>query len=551
MGTEFLHAAQPASAPSHSSDERIMTSPSSSSFPPVMSNEFFQQYDEVSSEASDLETRQQSLRDATQAHQSVVDEQSRTQQKIAHNKRRIQEETDRIQVVSTHWFYGTTALQPQLWFRGGTKGKIERSKTKLAKCQQELIRQESILKDIETVRLPPVTVALEVEQAKYDNVAAAAARQTQMKLYAVKQFPSAQWLRLEEQERSLKERLERLTLESDRMQDTIQQYSKAGRDFQGAITACKSAIQHHEKYLKLKRQAAATPLSIEKNWASGNGDGDAAPHTEGLSTSSAKPNDGEEETRRKMERQREKDAKSIQREQRQAKQKFQEAQRKATQAVGALRVAFGSIPISVRERHGNVCHSLDEGISRMSDYLAGRSMSCQSHDCSYGNLQISHEQGIAISFGKGNAYQCSSNTSSSSSSPNRFHEEQLTILQGLQYEYKSQQETLKQLAAQVRQETDMVFSQTQSATTAKSAEEDRILQELRARMMGASAPAHTMYTPNVNENNTARVSGSIPIPTAPLEEDAFVDSVATLGISGQDDDNIPIASAVFLGDASG
>ena len=550
MGTEFLHAAQPASAPSHSSDERIMTSPSSSSFPPVMSNEFFQQYDEVSSEASDLETRQQSLRDATQAHQSVVDEQSRTQQKIAHNKRRIQEETDRIQVVSTHWFYGTTALQPQLWFRGGTKGKIERSKTKLAKCQQELIRQESILKDIETVRLPPVTVALEVEQAKYDNVAAAAECQMQMKLYAVKQFPSAQWLRLEEQERSLKERLERLTVESQRMQDTLQQYSKAGRDFQGAITACKSAIQHHEKHLKLKRQALATPLSIEKNLASGNSSDVTSPTD--LSPSSAKQNENdEEETRRKMERQRKKDAKSMQREQRQAKQKLQEAQRKATQAVGALRVAFGSIPISVRERHGNVCHSLDEGISRMSGNLSGRSTSCQSHECSYGNLQISHKQGIAISFGKGNACQCSSNTSSSSSSPNRFHEEQLTILQGLQYEYKSQQETLKQLAAQVRQETDMVFSQTQSATTAKSAEEDRILQELRARMMGASAPAHTMYTPNVNENNTARVSGSIPIPTAPLEEDVIVDSVATLGISGQDDDNIPIASAVFLGDASG
>ena len=37
----------------------------------------------------------------------------------------------KIDLLETHWFYGTTALQPQLWLKGGVQGKIARQKMKL------------------------------------------------------------------------------------------------------------------------------------------------------------------------------------------------------------------------------------------------------------------------------------------------------------------------------------------------------------------------------------------------------------------------------------
>ena len=54
-----------------------------------------------------------------------------------------------IYQASFHWFYGRTLLQPQLWFNGGCKGKIERANAEIEKLLRErpsLIDQRGKLK---------------------------------------------------------------------------------------------------------------------------------------------------------------------------------------------------------------------------------------------------------------------------------------------------------------------------------------------------------------------------------------------------------------------
>eukprot|EP00966_Prymnesium_polylepis_P105160 2435524-Prymnesium_polylepis.1 len=58
------------------------------------------------------------------------------QQKAARTSREpmaaIQKRKELISDCQQHWFRGSSALQPQLWFRGGIEGKIERQRAKLA-----------------------------------------------------------------------------------------------------------------------------------------------------------------------------------------------------------------------------------------------------------------------------------------------------------------------------------------------------------------------------------------------------------------------------------
>jgi len=53
----------------------------------------------------------------------------------------VQKRVARIRLCETHWLYGSCALQPQLWLRGGVQGKIQRQKAKLPPAVVELIER--------------------------------------------------------------------------------------------------------------------------------------------------------------------------------------------------------------------------------------------------------------------------------------------------------------------------------------------------------------------------------------------------------------------------
>ena len=65
----------------------------------------------------------------------------------------IKEQVDRIELVNSHWFFGSNMLQPQLWMRGGTQGKISRAQVKLDAARaahpalveaERLVREEKL-----------------------------------------------------------------------------------------------------------------------------------------------------------------------------------------------------------------------------------------------------------------------------------------------------------------------------------------------------------------------------------------------------------------------
>ena len=47
------------------------------------------------------------------------------------SRRALHEREALIRLCQSHWLYSSTVLQPQLWFRGGVQGKINRQKAKI------------------------------------------------------------------------------------------------------------------------------------------------------------------------------------------------------------------------------------------------------------------------------------------------------------------------------------------------------------------------------------------------------------------------------------
>ena len=117
---------------------------------------FFAHYDGVCEEIRSLSEVHTSHAAAKSELATAVVTLEETQKAATVNAEFIKEQTSRIDLVSTHWFFGTTALQPQLWLRGGAQGKIARAQAKLDKALLEkpkLMEAESKLADDEVPRL--------------------------------------------------------------------------------------------------------------------------------------------------------------------------------------------------------------------------------------------------------------------------------------------------------------------------------------------------------------------------------------------------------------
>ena len=110
----------------------------------------FQRYDELKSEASLMVGVDERLtKVSTELAQAKIDLRKATEANEA-NEKDLKEQKDRIELVKDHWFYGTTALQPQLWFRGGVEGKKKRAEAKLDKCELEsprLMEEKRVLEE--------------------------------------------------------------------------------------------------------------------------------------------------------------------------------------------------------------------------------------------------------------------------------------------------------------------------------------------------------------------------------------------------------------------
>jgi hypothetical protein len=78
-----------------------------------LSPSFFYQYDALKNDADSLEHSEAAMTEAQYALQKVQKDLDNVAKEVEHNRSVYKEQVDRIRLVSTHWFYGTTTLQPQ------------------------------------------------------------------------------------------------------------------------------------------------------------------------------------------------------------------------------------------------------------------------------------------------------------------------------------------------------------------------------------------------------------------------------------------------------
>ncbi|KAL7573259.1 hypothetical protein ACA910_003404 [Epithemia clementina (nom. ined.)] len=117
----------------------------------IITLSFFDRYDALGDDASKLSQAKLACQKAELALTDLKTKLQSAQDEIRSNRSIFDEQTKRIQLFSTHWFYRSTAFQPKLWLNGGCAGKIARAKAKLEKCENEypdLLAKEAQLQEL-------------------------------------------------------------------------------------------------------------------------------------------------------------------------------------------------------------------------------------------------------------------------------------------------------------------------------------------------------------------------------------------------------------------
>ena len=157
---------------------------------------FFQRFDELTAKAVLLANAPAALHAAQTAVNHAQGQLQHQRKAVSKNMAFAQEQRDRIDLVSNHWFFGNTALQPQTWLRGGVKGKKERAEAKLGRAEGEYPALVQAIRASEA--------ALPALQERLNGCRSAHARRTQierelttMRDGAVKAHPSQRLVTLQ------------------------------------------------------------------------------------------------------------------------------------------------------------------------------------------------------------------------------------------------------------------------------------------------------------------------------------------------------------------
>lgn len=220
---------------------------------------FFTDYDEKKQELGSLKDVEAQLASQRETLEKTHEALKKAKQAVATNEASIKEQTDRIDLVKNHWFFGTTALQPQLWLRGGTQGKIARAQAKLDKAnadQPKLQGEERELREVTLVRdkaeeqrlvsLGERKVSLQAETA-------------QMRVDAIAANPS--------------EALRGLKATLDTLQLTVNETTEGAEGLKVSGALCTKAVFHYTKAVKKGKEALAAANEAEVVIAAA-----AAPH---------------------------------------------------------------------------------------------------------------------------------------------------------------------------------------------------------------------------------------------------------------------------------
>jgi hypothetical protein len=164
-----------------------------------ISPSFFAQYDALEEKARDVPRVRASLAEAQTALSVVQGEAAQATKQVQDNAAFCKEQTSRIKLVSKHWFYGTTALQPQLWLRGGCTGKVARARAKLEKALTEAPSLLCLQEELQNQQLPTMRYVVAERTAELDACVIAQAQRTAMKETVIEQNPSPHMCELREE----------------------------------------------------------------------------------------------------------------------------------------------------------------------------------------------------------------------------------------------------------------------------------------------------------------------------------------------------------------
>ena len=164
------------------------------------------------------------------------------------------EQRDRIACVSYNWFYGTLVFQPQLWLRGGCKGKIERANRKLDNTRENLPRIQTFIRHLEIDELPEIERQVELRLEDLEFLTTAETKRKNLEELAISQFPSPALLALQCSMESIHEEINSTKQAEDNLDSIIIQLESSVYLHYGiAKTHLKEAAAHNIIYESIER----------------------------------------------------------------------------------------------------------------------------------------------------------------------------------------------------------------------------------------------------------------------------------------------------------
>jgi hypothetical protein len=409
-----------------------------SSIPPpqVLSADFFRLYDNLARVAASKPSSQYTWKQVKAQRDKVVHDRAILANEVVRNLAFTKEQEERIELVSTHWFYGTTALQPQLWFRGGCPGKIDRAKKKLQDCKEELPKLMAALENIDTNILPPIEAQEQTSHEELQIAIKAEKEWKAMRDHVVEQYPSARLLKLQEEAKSIRRKLAMSEKESQRMKLVVSHFSEANSKYRDALRSMREAENHQKEHLKLKQRLESEENETFRQW-----------------------------TERDME-------KEVER----SEQSLEDAKRCAHKGDLLFCQAVASIPIPVRQRYMDLCLSFqsrrfDPGIRLGSTYRG---------------VDISFQAPILSNAFASGIRSSSCGCSSSVRMADSIRRELGELQNGADW-IECQLATAIQLAANVHRETTSIQQELRYNQESIDQEKDAILDDLRSRVHDGAA----------------------------------------------------------------
>jgi hypothetical protein len=231
----------------------------------VLSSSFFHLYDQLGQEASSLEDASAALKNAKSQRDQAQRELRKHQIKTRQIRSFIQEQNNRIALVSSHWFFGTTLWQPQLWMRGGCQGKIVRARSKLTKAQdQDLPQLLESIQTLQEVQVPKWQLAVDEELHQFELSANAASEREVMRQRAFEEYPSPKLLQVEAEQLSLQHKMSNAQREGANLNDVLSHFFEGQTLYQRAQRSLmEDALRNNEKYETLKHTTLPVPKPLE------------------------------------------------------------------------------------------------------------------------------------------------------------------------------------------------------------------------------------------------------------------------------------------------